>query len=481
MTKKFANINYIHLILFFSLLFRLYQLTSPIMGAQSWRQADTAAMARNFYENGYNFFYPQIDWGGNSAGYVETEFPIYPYFVSLFYNFFGVSDIIGRLISIVFSLITIYFVYKLVLKLVDEKTALWTTFTYSILATVVFYGRVFMGEPLLVMCIVIGVYLFIEWTENEKFTSYIFSLLFISLACLIKPPSLYIGLPLLFIWRGIYGKKVFSNIKILLYAFIVFLSVFIWYYHAHQIYLTTGLTFNIWEYGTDKWGNWDFIFTWDYFNSVFFRTIAEKHLTWTGFIIFVVGMIAFRKDKRLKLFYVWLLAALIYLIIVARGNYAHDYYQLPILVPITIFLGMVFSKYFNKRPLSNWKSGLLTIGLVGMLGLGFARYYDYIKREDLTDPKYKLSQLVKYKTENNALIITVSDYDPMLLYLSHRKGWQCSAQQVTDLFIRERVSKGAKYLVGNNKDFSKESFERLSNLNFSFLYNDGESFILDIR
>jgi hypothetical protein len=214
---------------------------------------------------------------------------------------------------------------------------------------------------------------------------------------------------------------------------------------------------------------------------VFFRTIAEKHLTWTGFIIFVVGMIAFRKDKRLKLFNVWLLAALIYLIIVARGNYAHDYYQLPILVPITVFIGMVFSKYFNKRPLSNWKSGLLTIGLVGMLGLGFARYYDYIKREDLTDPKYKLSQLVKHKTENDALIITVSGYDPMLLYLSHRKGWQCSAQQVTDPFIRERVSKGAKYLVGNNKDFSKESFERLNNLNFSFLYNDGESFILDIR
>ena len=43
------------------------------MGAQSWRQADTAAMARNYYENGHNFFYPQIDWGGNSAGFVETD------------------------------------------------------------------------------------------------------------------------------------------------------------------------------------------------------------------------------------------------------------------------------------------------------------------------------------------------------------------------------------------------------------------------
>ncbi|MBC1240711.1 hypothetical protein, partial [Nostoc sp. 2RC] len=54
---------------------RIYNINSPIIGIHSWRQSDTAAMARNFYENNFNLFYPQIDWGGNSPGYCETEFP----------------------------------------------------------------------------------------------------------------------------------------------------------------------------------------------------------------------------------------------------------------------------------------------------------------------------------------------------------------------------------------------------------------------
>jgi hypothetical protein len=34
---------------------RLIGITAPIIGIHAWRQADTAAIARNFYENGFNF------------------------------------------------------------------------------------------------------------------------------------------------------------------------------------------------------------------------------------------------------------------------------------------------------------------------------------------------------------------------------------------------------------------------------------------
>ena len=59
-----------------ALAIRLYHFDAPILGIHAWRQSDTAAIARNFYENGFNFFYPQIDWGGSGTGYCETEFPI---------------------------------------------------------------------------------------------------------------------------------------------------------------------------------------------------------------------------------------------------------------------------------------------------------------------------------------------------------------------------------------------------------------------
>ena len=33
-------------------------------------------------KTGFVFLYPQIDWGGSTPGYAETEFPMYPYMVS---------------------------------------------------------------------------------------------------------------------------------------------------------------------------------------------------------------------------------------------------------------------------------------------------------------------------------------------------------------------------------------------------------------
>src|ERR1043166_1690821 len=55
---------------------RLILINQPYVDHWSWRQSDVAAIARNFFEHGFHFVYPQIDWAGGAAGYVGTEFTI---------------------------------------------------------------------------------------------------------------------------------------------------------------------------------------------------------------------------------------------------------------------------------------------------------------------------------------------------------------------------------------------------------------------
>ena len=43
---------------------RLFHLDAPFLDSHAWRQLDTAAMARNFYEGSFIPFDPQVDWGG---------------------------------------------------------------------------------------------------------------------------------------------------------------------------------------------------------------------------------------------------------------------------------------------------------------------------------------------------------------------------------------------------------------------------------
>ncbi|BDG10537.1 glycosyltransferase family 39 protein [Anaeromyxobacter paludicola] len=106
---------------------RLWHLDAPLLGFGSWRECDTAAMARNFAEGGHRLLYPQIDWAGDGPGYVETELPAYPWSVSWLYALFGVHEALGRLVSALLAVAMLWGLHALVRDRIDERTALWST------------------------------------------------------------------------------------------------------------------------------------------------------------------------------------------------------------------------------------------------------------------------------------------------------------------------------------------------------------------
>ena len=93
---------------------RLVNITKPILEVAMWRQCDTASIARNFYYNGMNIFYPQVMQGGTTEGYIGgTEFQIYPFTVAILYQIFGVHEYLGRLVSILAFCGGAFFLYRL--------------------------------------------------------------------------------------------------------------------------------------------------------------------------------------------------------------------------------------------------------------------------------------------------------------------------------------------------------------------------------
>ena len=49
------------IILIVAFTFRLYKINIPLADLHSWRQADTAAVSRNFVKNGIDLFHPIYD------------------------------------------------------------------------------------------------------------------------------------------------------------------------------------------------------------------------------------------------------------------------------------------------------------------------------------------------------------------------------------------------------------------------------------
>jgi len=79
-----------------------------------------------------------------------------------------------------------------------------------------------------------------------------------------------------------------------------------------------------------------------------------------------------------------------------------------------------------------------------------------MKSEDINSPIFKLAEETKIKTNSTDLIITVSNGNPIHLYLYHRKGWVCFTVNLNKDYITGLKNLGAKYLIGEKSIFKNE-------------------------
>ena len=178
---------------------RLILINQPYIDHWSWRQSDVAAIARNFFDHGFRFGYPQIDWAGGSAGYVGTEFPILPFLAAICYKFAGIHEWIGRSQSVIFFAISLPFFFLLVREIFGSTAAAWATFFYAFAPLNVLAGRSFMPDVPSLSLGIIGLHLFLRWVNHPKPASLYLSAIAISLSVLIKATSIVIAAPILYL------------------------------------------------------------------------------------------------------------------------------------------------------------------------------------------------------------------------------------------------------------------------------------------
>ena len=200
-------------ILFLAFFLRLYRINFPLADWHSWRQADTAAVSRNFVKYGLDLLHPRFDDLSNVAsgkenpqGYRFVEFPIYNAIHALVYKLFSFWSLEtwGRLVSILFSLISLVFLFLIVENFLNTQIALLTAFFFAILPFNIYYSRVILPEPMMVMTTLGMIYFTIKTLEGYelRITSLFLSVIFAGITFLLKPYSLVFLLPIFNLcWR----------------------------------------------------------------------------------------------------------------------------------------------------------------------------------------------------------------------------------------------------------------------------------------
>jgi 4-amino-4-deoxy-L-arabinose transferase-like glycosyltransferase len=424
-------------VILLSIAVRFVNIDSTVIGWHSWRQADTAALARNFHDSGEGILYPRADWGG--GGYVETEFQAYTYLVSLMYGIVGVHEAIGRLISVLFSILAIAGVYFLARRFYDENVGLIASTVYAVLPLTMFYGRAFMPESMMLSLIIWGLYFFDRWRESQQWTDMSVAWVLLTLAVLLKIPTLYIGMPLLFIASTHGGGllQALRSLRLWLFAAALVAATALWYAHAYSLFLQTGNTFGIWTGSTNKWGEYDSLLTVKFYNDILFKSIAERHLTWPGTVLLIGGLFVRRASRREWFAEWWMLAVLVYFLVVNKGNQVHEYYQLPFIPPAAIVIARMLEALRAHLPRLQRNArrfaATMSIVLIAALLLLSGMRYNALLAGERDSAIIEFAAMAQRRIPDDAKVLTVGDGNPLLLYLLHRKGWIVNSGTITDV------------------------------------------------
>lgn len=447
MLKKY-KILILLVILLGGFLLRLYKFNNPIADWFSWRQADTSAVSRNFVTSGFDLLHPRFDdlsnvpsgIHDNPEGFRFVEFPIYNVFQAGLFISVGhfTLEEWGRLVTIFFSLLSAIFIFLIVKKKYSFLSAILATFFFVFLPFNIFYGRTILPDPMMVAFILASIYFFDLWISREKFSifnfQFLLALIFTIGAFLIKPFAAFFMLPMAYLVYEKYGPSFLKKWQLWIFAIISILPFVLW--RIWMLQYPAGIPQSAWLFN----GN-NIRFKGAFFHWIFARRIAEMILGFWGLPVLIIGTLV--KHKKNSLFFLsFLLSSLIYIFTVATGNVQHDYYQIPIIPTLAIFLGLG-SAYLLNPPeyLSRSKTvPLLIICVLFMFSFSWFEVRDFfnINNRSIVTAGNAVDNL----TPKNAKIIALYGGDTSFLYQTKRKGWATFEKPLPQL-----IEMGADYLV----------------------------------
>jgi 4-amino-4-deoxy-L-arabinose transferase-like glycosyltransferase len=405
------------------------------------------------------------------------ELPLLPAVVAVFYRVLGENFLIGRVVVIASSLATVLAIYLLGRRLFGEAAGRAAAFLFAISPTAVYFGRAFIVDTPTVLFSVAAILAFIVYTETDQPKYAVIGGACLALAWMVKLPAFLTFGPVAFI--GMRARK-FSLVKdkwFLAAVAFAFITTALWYWHANNLYLRTGLTVGIWRgAGTypgllgelagptstfTGWSTRELLMGSNWWRVLFTR-FWMMHLTPAGFVLAAVGLILALRIPRASVIYVWLAACVSFIFAVGTGNFGHEYYQLPILPPLALFFGVaaapMFDGEFLTRKVGRIIGPLLAAALLTVLALvSFNESFvvrNFFRPELLDYTPIRAGAAIDQVTPKDATLIVVefgvSDNAanaPMLLYHARRRGWSFDLRGLTITAVEELRRRGAQYFA----------------------------------
>ncbi len=436
------------------LLIRLVGIHDPIFDHPSWRQGDTAAIARNFAQLQYNPLYPQTDYDGPAPNYVELELQIVPFLAATLYKIFGVHEIFGRLISLAFGVATIPLLGAFGRWLFRSPVAgIGAAAAFTILPGAWYYSRTFMPDTAMTFFLTAALFACARWIvddEARNWRSWSIAELLLMTAFLAKPVAVTAVVPIgvaALARFGLRGAVLRPQLWLLFVVAFVPLVVYDSIVSSHaEWHWASGITrlhvipslvasvTSLHAFGLKA--------------KAFVLALKMLGTTMAGPFMLVVaagGLVSPLRSRSNALVWGWLGGGLLYAYVVVTVERV-DYYLYLLLPLVALLIGHALSANLLSAGSLAMRKYCIVFAAFFWLGVAYVGYLDIRPYYAWSHVNYVRAKQLDATLAPGVLVV-MGHYDPSILYTIGRKGWEEDPHAWTPFDEESAIRKGARYYI----------------------------------
>lgn len=411
---------------------RLFHFETSIDKPHAWRQADTKQYIDSYYQDNVPFLEPSVCWMGGHETLI-LEFPLPEFMIAQLYHLFGENLLIARAFFLFFFALSLYYLYKTLKLLFNNWTPEIAITIFGLAPLSIFYSRAIHIDFFAIAFSFGMLFHLMNAIQSKSNWHFIWSLLYGCIAFLVKAPyAFFLAIPILVYAIQLKNFK-WLFIRSFLFAIPIVL-LFLWNKYSFEVNSKIPDWDQIPNFNkfNDMWywyfGNMDQRLTWSKWMTIFSR-IFNEITGYTGLLLLGVGILIGKKEKAYLWSLTFLLSTLIYLAIFFNLNEIHNYYQIPFIAPLAVFIAVGIQKIHDWLP--KWYLAPLLLIAFAYEQINYAES-NYFKKNDAFD---LVSQLIRVHSEKDDLIIVayggLTPQCPLVLNPAQRKGWSIPASELT--------------------------------------------------
>ncbi len=382
--------------------------------------------------------------------------PLYNLVTAAYFALSGASVLAGRLVSVTFSVLSIFFVYKIAKEMCGEKTAVLSAVLFGVMPGIVWLSGLALIEMMLLFVFCVSTLFFFRWLQTDRKWDLTLSLVALAIGVMVKYQIIVVAPMTMIVSLLIFGKS--ENLKTQAAAFIhskrLWLGVLLVALTAVLLYAfyASGLL-NVWLYAIQVGNAGQSWYSNRFFAPIFYLLemvvpYNDKHpisLLLYGLGLAGLAFLAYRRNPQDKFLLVWFIVIYVVFTLIPNRQWRYVTPLFPVLaISATTLVASVIGyahktwqsakNSLTKKRLAKFSAALLIIFVAAGVFYSSLDAYSWAAQGQ---PKIPIAQATAYvssvaQTNQSVLVLCAHNFfnrDMVWFYLNSKSASQTQVYQ----------------------------------------------------